>query len=301
MKRTAYRTTALGSFAAALLTTTALSTATFAADAAAPAAPAASAFKIAFNFGITSDYISRGVSQNARNPSVQGGVDLSYGMFYAGVLASAVKFGDNKIAGSYYAPFKASAEVDLYAGIKPVWKSSFGDFNFDFGTIYYGYPGAAESVTAGANTQGYTAGKSYSLAKLDYYEFKAGVNKDLWKDGNLATTIFFSPNGQFEVGKVWTSETTFTQAFAAWGKVVPSFSAAFGYQKGEGAAYQSYVANGKTNYIYGNAGVTLTYDEKIALDLRYWDTNISNAGGFCTAGPVGQCSGRAVASIKFTY
>jgi uncharacterized protein (TIGR02001 family) len=249
------------------------------------AAPvAASDFKIAFNFGVTSDYIFRGISQNARNPAVQGGVDLTYGIAYAGVWASAVKFGEN----TPFLPYKASAEVDLYAGIKPVWKSSLGDFNFDLGTIYYAYPAAAENL-----------GK-IKLQNIEYYELKAGVNKDLWKDANLATTIFFSPNSQFETGKVWTSETTFTQTFAAWGKVVPAFGATFGYQKGKTEDYRTFIANGANSYTYGNAGVTFTYDEKISLDFRYWDTNIKNDGDFCT-GAVFQCTQRAVATLKFTY
>jgi uncharacterized protein (TIGR02001 family) len=257
-------------------------------DAPAAAAEEQRALKAAFNFGVTSDYIFRGVSQSARNPAVQGGVDLTYGIAYAGLWASAVKFGDNTPA----LPYKASAEVDLYAGIKPVFKSSLGDFNFDLGAIYYAYPGAAETVRIGA--------AKFGLQRLDYYEFKAGVNKDLWKDGNLATTIFFSPNSQYETGKVWTSETTFTQTFAAWGKVVPAFSSTFGYQKGDTNAYKAFISNGASSYMYGNAGVSLTYDEKISLDLRYWDTNIKNDNSFCT-GPVGQCSQRAVATIKFTY
>jgi uncharacterized protein (TIGR02001 family) len=274
----------------ALLATSALTPAALAQGAAEP-----SALKVAFNAGVTSDYIFRGISQNARNPALQGGVDLTYGIAYAGLWASAVKFGDNTPALN----FKASAEVDVYAGIKPVWKSSIGDFNFDLGAIYYAYPGAADNVRIG--------GQNFGLQKLDYYELKAGVNKDLWKDGNLGTTIFFSPNSQFETGKVWTSETTFTQTFAAWGKVVPAFSSTFGYQKGDTTDYKGFISNGASSYIYGNAGVTLTYDEKISLDLRYWDTNIKNdnaAGGFansfCT-GPVGQCGSRAIATVKFTW
>jgi uncharacterized protein (TIGR02001 family) len=243
----------------------------------APAVPAEAAreFKLAFNAGVTSDYIFRGFSQNGRNPAVQGGVDATYGILYAGVWASQVKFGN---------PWYTSAEIDLYAGIKPVWKSSFGDLTFDFGTIYYGYAG----------------GNDNAKPKVPYYEFKAGVSRDLWKDATLTSTIFFSPNSQFEVGKVWTSETAFSQTFAAWGKVVPMFGATLGYQKGETTDYKNFVGNGKTNYTYGNAGVTFTYDEKISLDFRYWATNISNAGNFCS-GEVFQCNSRAMATLKFTW
>jgi uncharacterized protein (TIGR02001 family) len=269
-------------------------------DAPAPAAEARE-LKINFNVGVTSDYIFRGISQNDRNPAVQGGVDLTYGIAYAGIWSSAVKLGDN----TYEYPFKASAEVDVYAGVKPVWKTSIGDLNFDFGAIYYGYASAADKVRIPAGKP--IAAGLYGLPKTDYYEFKAGVNKDLWKNANLGTMIFFAPNSQFETGKVWTSETTFTQGFAAWGKVVPSFGATLGYQKGDSDAYKTLIANGASGYVYGNAGVTLTYDEKISLDFRYWGTNIKDsnasggfADGFCTGNYL-QCSQRAVATLKFTY
>jgi uncharacterized protein (TIGR02001 family) len=254
-----------------------------------PAPVAASDFKIAFNFGVTSDYIFRGFSQTRRNPALQGGVDLTYGIAYAGVWASSLNFNtatDPYIGG----PIKAGTEVDLYAGIKPVFKTASGDYNFDIGGIYYTYPGAKDP-----------------RAELNYFEFKAAVNRDLWKDGNLSQTIFFSPDYSQETGRVWTSETTFTQTFAAVGKIVPLFGATLGYQKGDSVGYKTAVSNGSGSYIYGNAGATFTYDEKISLDLRYWNTDLKNdnAGGgfansFCS-GSVLQCSQRAVATLKFTY
>ena len=258
-------------------------------DAPVAAADEQRALKAAFNFGVTSDYIFRGFSQTRRNPAIQGGVDLTYGIAYAGVWASTLNF--NTATDPYVGlPVRASTEVDLYAGIKPVFKTASGNYNFDIGGIYYAYPGAKDP-----------------RAELNYFEFKAGVNRDLWKDGNLGTTVFFSPDYQQETGRVWTSETTFMQTFAAWNKIVPMFAATFGYQKGDSTGYRVAVTNGDSSYIYGNAGLTFTYDEKISLDLRYWDTNIKNdnasggfANSFCT-GTVFQCSQRAVATVKFTF
>jgi uncharacterized protein (TIGR02001 family) len=271
--------------AALLLSASAV--ATGAAAQSAPAPAAATELKAAFNFGLTSDYIFRGFSQTRKNPALQGGVDLTYGIAYAGIWASGLNFNtatDPYIGG----PVKANAEVDLYAGIKPVFKTATGDYNFDIGGIYYTYPGAKDP-----------------RAELNYFEFKAGVNRDLWKDGNLSQTFFFSPEYSQKTGRVWTSETTFTQTFGAFGKIVPVFGATLGYQTGDKTEYKIAVTNGASSYIYGNAGVTLTYDEKISLDLRYWDTNIKNdnagfGNNFCT-GTVFQCSQRAVATLKFTY
>ncbi len=38
--------------------------------------------------GGTSDYIFRGISQTSENPAAQGSVDVTYGIFYAGIWAS---------------------------------------------------------------------------------------------------------------------------------------------------------------------------------------------------------------------
>ena len=73
----------------------------------------------------TSDYVFRGISQNDNDPTIQGGIDLGYGILYAGVWASGINF--DAIVND------ADLEVDWYGGIKPTW----GPATFDFGVIYY--------------------------------------------------------------------------------------------------------------------------------------------------------------------
>jgi uncharacterized protein (TIGR02001 family) len=260
------------------------------AQSAAPAAAAPEdAWKFSYNIGATSDYIFRGFSQAKRGPAVQGGIDGTYGSFYVGAWASTVKF-NNATDPFVGQAFTAPVELDVYGGIKPVWKTALGDFNFDLGAILYSYPG----------------GRSPN-ANLNYVEGKVGVSKELWKDGTLSQTFFYSPTYQLNTGRVWTSETSFTQALSAIGKVVPSVSVLYGYQAGNALAYKAAFSNGEKSYSYWNGGVTFTYDEKLSLDLRYWDTNIkdnnvSGGGGtgFCT-GAVFQCTSRAVATIKYTW
>jgi opacity protein-like surface antigen len=48
---------------------------------------------IAFNAAVGTDYVFRGVSQSLEDPAISGGVDLTYGSFYAGAWASNVDFG----------------------------------------------------------------------------------------------------------------------------------------------------------------------------------------------------------------
>ena len=113
---------------------------TAAADGYEVAAPAAAdegrKFTYSFNIGATSDYVFRGISQTDNDPTIQGGIDLGYGILYAGWWASGLDF--DAILND------AHVEMDWYGGIKPTW----GPATFDFGVIYYSYPGAGYDPSA---------------------------------------------------------------------------------------------------------------------------------------------------------
>jgi uncharacterized protein (TIGR02001 family) len=230
--------------------------------------------QITGNFGVTSDYVFRGISQSAENWTVQAGIDLTYKWFYAGMWGSGIDFGKDAFDRDI-----AHTEIDFYAGIKPV----VGRFTFDLGLIYYTYPRARDP-----------------LAELNYVELKAGVSVEAWKDATLSVTAFYSPEYTGETGEVLTVEGAFSQVLPAVGPVTPTFSALLGYQTGDDAAYRAVIANGSDSYFYWNAGVTLGFGDRFSVDLRYWDTDISNAGSFCT-GSILQCDERFVATAKVTY
>jgi uncharacterized protein (TIGR02001 family) len=222
---------------------------------------------------LATEYVFRGTSQTSEDPAIQGGFDATCGLFYAGVWASNVEFGTD-----------ASIEIDYYAGIKP----KTGRISWDIGLIAYTYPGASSVFVLG------------QAGDLDYLELKVGASAEIWKDGTLGATIFYSPDYQIETGDVWTVEGTFSQALPKFGMFSPTFSALLGYQTGDSNRWRAAFANGDDSFMYWNAGVTLGFLEKWSLDLRYWDTDISNAGGFCS-GPVLQCDERFVATLKFAY
>jgi uncharacterized protein (TIGR02001 family) len=48
--------------------------------------------KVTFNLGANNDYVFRGISQSDEDPSIFGGVDATFGSFYAGVWGSNVDF-----------------------------------------------------------------------------------------------------------------------------------------------------------------------------------------------------------------
>lgn len=113
-----------------------------------------------FNVGAASDYVFRGVSQTDEDPQVFGGVDVGYGMFYAGAWASNVDFGDS-----------TDAEIDVYAGVKP----TAGPVSFDFAAIYYGYIDEP------------------SGADWAYWEFK-GAASVAAGPGSIGAAVYYSPD-----------------------------------------------------------------------------------------------------------
>lgn len=97
------------------------------------ASSTAGAAELSANVGVSSDYRFRGVSQSARDPALQGGVDYVHGGFYAGSWASTIDFD----AGPGNDP-DADLEVDLYAGY--TWERA--GVEWDAGLLHYAYPGA---------------------------------------------------------------------------------------------------------------------------------------------------------------
>jgi uncharacterized protein (TIGR02001 family) len=238
-----------------------------------PAMTPARALEWTANFGVTSDYIFRGFSQSREHTAVQGGIDVTYGLFYAGVWASSIDFGD--VAGRNV----AVAEVDFVAGIKP----KFGPVTFDFGVIYYTYPGAFDPGV-----------------ELNYVELKVGASVEAWKGGTVGLTGFYSPEYTGKTGDVFTLEGAISHELPKLHSITPTFSALLGYQKGDSAAYSAVFADGGDHYWYWNAGVTFAFHERFSIDVRYWGT--SNSDGFCNAlGKLFNCDDRVVGTAKMTF
>lgn len=93
-----------------------------------------SADEFSANLGATSDYRFRGVSQSARDPALQGGLDYAWDNgLYLGAWGSTIDFD----GGPGNDP-DASLEVDLYAGY--TWQAA--GLAWDAGVLHYAYPGA---------------------------------------------------------------------------------------------------------------------------------------------------------------
>jgi uncharacterized protein (TIGR02001 family) len=266
-----------------------------AAIAASATTASANEFKWSFNIGATTDYVFRGISQTAENPTVQGGVDVSYGIFYAGVWASGVDFGDTTAVG-FPTRNVATLEADFYAGVKP----TLGPVTFDLGVIYYAYPGARDNFA------------TTNVREQDYVEIKGGASGAVipfLPKLTLGGVVYFSPDYTGEQGETWTTEATAAYELPALWKFTPTVSGLVGAVYGEFDANAAgrnpgfVAANGEDSYLYWNVGLTLAI-EKLSFDFRYWDTDIKNAGvssqTLCT-NPTFQCDERFVFTAKFTY
>lgn len=125
------------------------------------AAPAsAEELKLSANVGLVSDYVFRGFSQTSENAAFQGGVDATYGSFYAGAWASTVDFGDD-----------TGAEVDVYGG----YRTEAAGYALDFGVIGYLYP------------------KEPDGADYNYVEFKAAASRAIGP-ATFGAAVYYSPD-----------------------------------------------------------------------------------------------------------
>lgn len=134
----------------------------------APASP----HTVAFNVGVTTDYIFRGITQTQHDAAISGGVDYSHANgLYAGAWLSTQKWVSDSFPAT---PYKSDSdlELDLYGG----YKGSMGDIGYDIGLIHYYYPGDkfAGSITPDT-TEVYVAGTwkmltlKYSHVTSDYF------------------------------------------------------------------------------------------------------------------------------------
>jgi uncharacterized protein (TIGR02001 family) len=214
-------------------------------------APSERTLAWAASFAVTNDYVFRGMSQTEKNPALQATLDVTYGILYSGVFVSNIDFGDTLIGNRGV----ATTELTFIAGVKPV----VGPINFDFGVIYYTYPGAHDS-------------SRYGMAELNFFEVKAAASVSPWKGGTLGVAGFYSPDYTGETGDVWTVEGSIAQELPKIGSVGLTFSALVGHQSGDDAAYE--LSFGADSYTYWNAGVTLGFHDRFSLDLRYWGSDL---------------------------
>lgn len=231
-----------------------------------PAAAEDSKLELSATAAFTTDYIFRGVSQTRRNPAVQASLDASYGIFYAGIWGSNVDFGGNEFGKEI-----ATLEIDYYGGIAPTWKG----ITFDIGGYFYTYPGAFDP---GGN--------------FDYFELKTGASYTFADSLTVTIANWWTPDYSGETGDGDALELSAAYAFASklFNFFSPSVSALVGWQW-----------TSIEEFTYWNAGFTLSFMDNWSADIRYWDTNLGNAGCANFIGFANNCDSRVVGTVKAAF
>jgi len=150
-------------------------------------------------------------------------------------------------------------EFDLYAGIKP----TAGPVTFDLGVIYYGYA----DQPSGAN--------------YDYWEGKAAASMAAGP-ATVGVAVYYSPNF---FGAIDDAVYYEINASASIPETKFSVSGALGRQSLEAAK----------DYTTWNAGVGFALTDHISFDVRYWDTDLSDAES------AGLADARVVGGVKFVF
>jgi uncharacterized protein (TIGR02001 family) len=246
----------------------------------AKAAPAAAPdpWDIAFGSAIMTDYMWRGITQSAHDPSVAAYFEPHYNVnpnlqFYAGLSSESIKF-----------PNKAAAEVDFYGGVRP----TIGPVALDFGVWYYYYPGGDNSYYS------YQAGAPVSaIANASFYELYA---KGTWTVNDniaLGADVFYTPSylntgasGTYYSGtfKLTAPSNWLPAGLGAYlsGELGQQLLGTTGVIGGPFGAVFATPTN-LPDYTTWNVGGGFTW-KVFTLDLRYSDTNLSKENCFVITG-----------------
>ena len=207
------------------------------------AGSAAMAGDFAYNIGVQSNYIWRGVSQTNNEAALQGGIDYKKGTFYAGTWLSNVNF-----AGT--GGTTANTEMDLYAGIAP----TVGAWSFNFGAYYYTYP----------NAKGVTFGEIQTDVSHSWGKGTIGIN--------TFTPIDTLERPYVEIAASYPL-TDKLSASGALGTCSGDVNAKF--DATSGIVIKSHCGGVVAGYQTWNAGLTYALTPNLGLDVRYSETSLN--------------------------
>ena len=238
---------------------------------AADAAPA-SDLTVAYNVGLYSQYIFRGLTQTDRKPAIQGGVDLTHSSgFYLGAWGSNISWlkDDYNGAGNNYQT-GGNLEIDLYGG----YRKSFGDsgFGIDVGALQYWYPGTLARPGGVENPDANTT-ELYGALNYKWLQAKISgvVSDEAWGfgkygngTGNKANGTYYAeinanvPIGEFIGGDILKGVTGIVH---------------FARQDFNGTA------NEPASYTDYKLGLQKAFDSGVNVGAYWTDTNISDRNG----------------------
>ncbi len=229
----------------------------------AQAKPATPEFSVTGNFGITSDYRFRGISQTDGDPAFQGGFDLAHSSgLYVGT------WGSNVSSWAAGPTTSTKLEIDLYGG----YKTEVAGVGLDVGAIAYMYPGSRTGDSGAnwrANTQEAYLGLAYGIATF--------------KTSYVLSKNYFASAGSDNSGTMYYDLTLAKEVMP---KLTASVHAGYTDYKKDNA----YVA-GKFSYADYNVGLAYDLGNAFTLGAKYF-WNDAKDGTKAYAGPAGSVSGK---------
>jgi uncharacterized protein (TIGR02001 family) len=221
------------------------------------------------NAAITTNYVFRGISQSAKRPAVQGGLDYTVADtgFAVGTWVSSIDFGDD-----------SNLEWDIY-----------GNYNFNLGPV-----GASVGVI------GYVYPYSGNFGPYDLWEVNVGLTHDFGFAAWSAKAFYAPslPSGYLTVRNGYNPDQEYFLTTGVSIPVMPwlSISGNVGYQgyTGEPSGFPD------DSYVEWDAGITLSY-EQYALDLRYIDMSKHAGPGVVSFGPYFNTGPFYVATFSFKF
>ena len=232
------------------------------------ATPASAIDGLTANGAFTTNYVFRGITQSAKRPAVQGGLDYAIPDtgIAIGTWASSIDFGDDT-------PF----EWDLY-----------GNYNFPLGP-----------VNASVGVIGYVYTWSGNAGPYSWVELDVGLSHDFgpfaWSGkffyGPSVPSGFLTIRNGYNPDSIYYLTTGVSIPVAPW----LSLSGNVGYQGYNGGEPLG-VSN--DDYVEWDLGATVTLD-KYSLDLRYIDTSKHTLSSYTA--PQFATGGFVVATFSFKF
>ena len=235
------------------------------------AADSAPGVTVAYNVGLYSQYIFRGLTQTDRGPAVQGGIDLTHSSgFYLGAWASNISWlRDPNTNTNNYSPYKSGGrlEVDLYGGYRHTFANNLG---LDVGVLQYLYPGSH-------------SGTSDSWASAYTTEVYGALNYG-WLQAKISTVV---SDSAWTVGK-YTNSTTSKNAqgtyYAEINATIP-VSDLIGAKDGLASGISGIAHIARQEFNAGSANDPASYtDYKLGLQKSFSEGALNgvNVGGYWT-------------------
>ena len=151
-------------------------------------------YTLSYNVGAVTEYRYRGISQSAKKPALQGGIDFAHKSgFYLGTWGSTIRW--IKDSSSNGVNVKGPVEIDLYGGYKGTINDT---FSYDIGGLEYWYAGNNLKNLTGvnANTFELYGGITAGPATLKY----SHATTNLFGAPNSKGSGYLDLSGTFDLG-----------------------------------------------------------------------------------------------------